>query len=299
MTAGAADDDVLRGFLAAAAGGICFSFDLPLLRLAGLDPWTMILGRGILMFLALTGWWLVQHRKERGSHRFIAGLPGALVLGINTIAPLVFIAAVTHTTASHVVFILALAPLLTAVLSWLFLRESVHPYTWAAAPMALVGVGIIVGDGMAAGNWFGDVMALGSALFTALVFVVSRGSGAQIVTSLATGSLLAAVIALIAGANPANLLAPAAYGVPAVVWLGINGLVVMPMAFTLLAMSPRYLPSTDVSMFLLLETILAPVWIWLLNGEQTSSRSLAGGLVIIFTLTAHSLWRLRATLRGA
>jgi len=53
-----------------------------------------------------------------------------------------------------------------------------------------------------------------------------------------------------------------------------------------------------VSMFFMLETVLTPVWIWLLFGEVPGQRVLLGGAVVVMALLAHSAWRLRVSLSG-
>jgi drug/metabolite transporter (DMT)-like permease len=79
---------------------------------------------------------------------------------------------------------------------------------------------------------------------------------------------------------------------PALFWIGLNGLLAIPLASTLIANGPRFLPSADVSMFFLLETVLTPIWIWLLFAEIPSTMFLVGGCIVIVTLLAHSGWRL-------
>ena len=74
-------------------------------------------------------------------------------------------------------------------------------------------------------------------------------------------------------------------------------LLVMPLATVLLARGPRLLPSADVSMFFMLETILTPIWTWILFAEVPSPRVLLGGMLLIVTLLAHSWWRLAVSLR--
>ena len=93
--------------------------------------------------------------------------------------------------------------------------------------------------------------------------------------------------------------AAASVGIPGIVWVALTGLVFIPLASTLIANGPRYLPSADVSMFFLLETVLTPVWIWMIFGEVPSGAVLAGGLVVILTLMAHSWWRLATTIRDS
>ena len=77
------------------------------------------------------------------------------------------------------------------------------------------------------------------------------------------------------------------------IYLILLGAVVMPIANLLLIRGPRYITSAEVSMFLLLETILAPIWVWLVVAEKPSENSLIGGAIILTALVAHSAYKLR------
>ena len=84
------------------------------------------------------------------------------------------------------------------------------------------------------------------------------------------------------------------YKVEAPWWILFNGAVVMPIAFFCLATGPRYITGPEVAMFYLLETVLAPVWVWLIFTEVPSRASMIGGSILIVTLVGHSLWQLQS-----
>jgi drug/metabolite transporter (DMT)-like permease len=66
----------------------------------------------------------------------------------------------------------------------------------------------------------------------------------------------------------------------------------MPISFFCLAAAPRYISGAEVAMFYLLETVLAPVWVWIVFSETPSRNSLIGGTILVVALVAHSLWQL-------
>ena len=285
------------GLVITAIGGFLFTFDLPLLRLAENTKWTLVFARGIFLFLSITAVWLYMRRQTGSRLPYIAGGAGLAVIATNTLANIAYIGALKETEAANVVFILALVPVLTAVFSRIFIREEVHPFTWAATVLALVGVGIIVGDSLSSTGLWGDFLAFVCACCTAAAFTIIRASGKNVATSLAVGSLLSALIALVFfDVDLHSLAAPAAFGMPSWFWVALNGLVVIPLSSALIANGPRYLPSADVSMFFLLETILTPIWIWMLFKEVPSNSVLLGGAIVIVTLVIHSFWRLRESL---
>ena len=277
-----------KGVLLTGFGGILFTFDIPLLRLAGGDAWTLIFCRGLLLALAITAWWYFRNRMRGQTLPFINGPAGLTVAFTNTLANLMFIAAVTMTTAANLVFILALNPILCAIIARIFLGERLHPRTLAAVIASFLGVLIIGADGVTTGTLPGDLMAFGVALMTAIALTVIRKSGKNVVSSLAVGSLASALIASFWAAPLA--LSLAGWG-----WLGLNGLIVIPIASALIALGPRYLPAPEVAMFFLLDTLFAPIWIWMIFAELPTPVSMAGGSIVIVTLMAHSLWRFRTS----
>ena len=77
-------------------------------------------------------------------------------------------------------------------------------------------------------------------------------------------------------------------------WFLIAGaLVVVPVAFTLLTLGPRYISAPEASLLMLLETALGPLWVWAVIGEQPGTLTLVGGGIVVTTLAAHAVWRLR------
>ena len=82
-------------------------------------------------------------------------------------------------------------------------------------------------------------------------------------------------------------------------WLALNGLIVIPVAFWCLATGPKYISGPEVAMFYLLETILAPVWMWMIVSEAPTRLGLIGGAIIVVALIAHSLWQLLLHQRAA
>ena len=295
--AGLPHTDVRKGLVITTIGGLLFTLDLPLLRLALADQWTLVFARGVCLFVAISVVWYLVCHFSRERIAYFAGGAGIAVAATNTIAPITYIGAIVNTSAANVVFITALIPVMTVVMSYLFLKEKVHRYTWVATALSFLGVTIIVFDGIRGGTFLGDGLALISAISTSAAFTIIRYSGKNVATSLAVGSLASAVIALVFfGIDGFALVRTADFGVPAWVWIALNGLIAIPVASTLIANGPRFLPSTDVSMFFLLETVLTPVWIWMLFTELPSKSVFAGGLIVVATLIAHSAWRLYSTL---
>src|SRR5690606_38191653 len=220
----------------------------------------------------------------------IPGKVGLAVAACYGITSLCFMSAVFYTSTANLVFIVAFSTVFSTVLSWIFLREIPRPQTLAAMTVMIVAIGIIVQDGLSSGGWFGNLLALGAALSIAAAIVISRASGRD----MGFTPLIAVVVPIIIGGT---MVAQSGLNVEAPLWLILDGLIVIPIAFFLLATGPKYITGPEVAMFYLLETVLAPIWVWLIFNEVPSDQSLIGGAILIGALLCHSLWQLNQSRR--
>lgn len=275
-----------KGIALSFLGGLLLSFDVPLLKLSGADTWTIIYVRGTMLFIALFLFWLFTNRLRENKTRFINGKTGYVIAVLAGIANIMFVASISLTSVANVVFILAFNPLFAGLLGWFFLKEQLRPATWIAISCSLAGVLLIVADGLQLGTWRGDLLALGVALIMATSLTIVRYSGTNQSLSAGAGHLMSAIVAA-PFAVPGSLTA-AGWG-----WLSINGFLVAPAATAFLMIGPRYVAAAIVAMFFLLETVLTPVWMWMIFSEMPSTLSLIGGAIVIASLAGHSLWRFK------
>ncbi|MCT7375868.1 DMT family transporter [Chelativorans salis] len=264
---------------------MALTVDIPLIRLADGDHWPILMVRSGLTVAAALAVWLLWRSFSRNAPPLVPGKPGLAVAGLYGISAVAFMAAVYNTSTANLVFILAFNSMFAALLSWIFLKERPRPATLIAMAVMLVGVLIIVGDGIGTGNFFGDMMALASAFSIALAITITRASGRDM-------GFAALVAVALPFAIAAVMTTKTGYRIEAPWWIVLNGGLVIPLAFFCLANGPKYLPGPEVAMFYLLETVLAPVWVWLIFSEVPTTASLIGGTILIATLAAHSLWQL-------
>jgi len=278
-----------RGLLLAGGGVLILSVDSLLVRLAAADGWTVLFWRGGLMAVSLGGAALIRDRQVS-----LAGLKQpqtwliALSFALSTAA---FVLSIMLTRVANTVVIISAGPLFAALFSARFLHERISWQTWLAIGGALAGVLVVCSASLGAGALSGDLLALGNALFMGASMTLLRGnphSSRALILAL-SGVLLALCCAPLASplTGPQSLLV-----------LAVMGLVQMPLSLLLLTSATRYLPAPEVSLFLLLETALAPVWVWWALGETILPATLAGGGLIVASLVLHSLLTLRASGSG-
>lgn len=214
------------------------------------------------------------------------GLIASLILSAGT---LFFVLAIRYTTVANTLIILGLSPLWGAVLSRLFLRESIPPRTWVAIPLALCGIVLTVAADYGGVNR-GDVFAfLGSVCSGAYMTLVRAMRHVDMTPSVILGSgfLAAAVL---------PLSAPAAIELQDAALLAVMGVVVMPISFVFFVTAPRYILAPEVSLIFLLEMVIGPYLVWLAMGEQPGSLVLLGGGVVLATLAGHTVIALRESM---
>ena len=273
-------DDYRKGLLWTSLGVLCLTPDSLLVRFIDTDPWTLLFWRGLLMSLSLSAYLLV--RRAPLSQMNGKGWLAATFLALSSAC---FVFSLQSTHAANTLVIIATSPLIAAVISWLFLRESIPLATWAAILIATSGVALSLGDGLQRGNLTGELFALGSALAMACHFTALRWWRSEHATLAICGAgFLMAGVSLL-WAKPTSVPAPD------IGWVLLLGAVVLPLAFAMMAVGPRYLPAPEVGLILLGETVLGPAWVWLFLRETPGPSTLAGGAIVVLTLTAHSLYR--------
>ncbi len=276
-----------RGLAITGLGGLALSFDIPLIRSAGGEVWSLLAVRSLSTFVIGLIAWFVINRVFRRKISLMPGKVGLVVglfYGINSCT---FLLAVFNTSTANVVFILAFTSMFAALLSWIFLKERPSNATLVTMGAMVFGVGLIVQDGLESGHLFGDAMAASSAFLLASAIAISRASGRDMALVPLVTAIFPAAVALL-------LLPPGGFAIAAPQYILFNGLVMIPLAFFCLATGPRFLSAPEVGMFYLLETILAPIWVWLVFAESPTAQTLAGGAVLILALIVHSLWQMRS-----
>lgn len=279
----------LFGTALALAGVLALSPDALLIRLVEADRATLLFWRTLLQGATL---WAVLALYYRGRLPAVVasmGRTGAGAVLVFATSAILFVSSITLTNAANTLLILATAPLFAALISRIFLGERVLPRTWAAIVAALAGITIIFSGGLGGGTLLGDLLGLGTAISLATQLSIARHArSVNLVPSLATGTLLVALLTGVTFATPMSASASDA------LWLVLLGVLVLPVAFGLLTLAPRYIPSPEVSLIMQLEAILGPLWVWLGVGEVPPVATFVGGAIVLAALVTHSTVGIRA-----
>ena len=275
------------GIALAALGTLTLTPDALLMRLSGMDGFQMVAWRGLLMGGVLIAAWALISRDRGGDLQQLKSGPGITIMVCQFFNSLLFCLGIAIAPVAVVLFGLAAVPVFAALLSWILIGETVRAATWAAIVMVVLGIGVAVLGGEGEAVTFdmratlGALLGLGVAVALALNFVVIRSA-----------PRLPIMLAIGCGALVAGGLGLAVTGLEAMtdgrVWaMAATGAIVLPFSFMMLSLASRYTHAANVSLLMLLETVLGPYWVWLGVGEQPSINMLIGGTIVVISLGVY------------
>ncbi|MGD9018724.1 MAG: EamA family transporter [Desulfuromonadales bacterium] len=278
-----------KGLLITFAAVLILSPDALLVRLVRCDVWTLLFWRCLLTGCMQSVFLAITYRRQFLQTFHNVGRTGILSACIVAAGSLMFVNSLKQTTAANTLIILAASPLISSLLSRIFLREKIARRTWVAIATCFGGILLIFSGSLTSGLLLGDLLALGASFMWGSNLVVIRsGKSVNMIPANLLGNLLVVPAALAAGARPLEIAGPD-------IWLLLLlGGVVLPVSFTMITLGPRYLPAPEVSLILLVETILGPIWVWLALGEVPHGTTLFAGVLIVGTLFVHTLMSLKA-----
>ncbi|MEZ5831643.1 MAG: DMT family transporter [Dongiaceae bacterium] len=269
-------------FLALAA--LCWSTAGLFTRLIPLDAWTILFWRGAFGAL-LTGLCaLCLDRRDRATApRFQLG-HGTILVWM-TLGTLAFIPALKLTGVASVAIIHATTPLIAAGLAWIWLGEPIERITVVAGAVAAAGVAIMGSGRPIASDGLGMILAFGMAFSMAMTLVAFRRHR----------DVACWPVACLSNVLTAAVAAPFAHPVPigtdALAWLMLFSLVQMTLGLGLFVLGTRRLPAAEAAVIGLIETPLAPFWVWLVFYEIPSVRTMIGGALVLTATATHLVLR--------
>jgi drug/metabolite transporter (DMT)-like permease len=262
---------------------VLFSTGGAAIKGVGFDAWQLAAVRAGLALVTILA--LVPEARRGWSWRT------ALVGCAYAATTLLYVQANKHTTAASAIFIQSTAPLFILMLAPWLLGE--HATRRDLLQMAVMGVGLVLfffgldqPSATAPDPVLGNALAATCAVTWAFTLIGYRwiaARGHSVATAAASGNLTASLVALI-------MAWPLAAGRPADwVTLGFLGVLQLGVPYVFLARAVPELRALEVSLLMLIEPVLNPVWAWLVHGEVPGPATLAGGAVILGATVVRSV----------
>ncbi len=279
--------DQQKGSLLAFVAVLFITPDSLFIRLSSVDTWGLVFYRGIIPFLTVFLGMLLIYKSNFFKILFSSGYHGIIYIVTFSITNITFVVSIQNTNVANTLVMIATAPMLSAILGAFFLKEPPDKKTLVSIIITFLAIIYIFFDSLKLGNFFGDILGFITAIGLAIGAVTIRSAKSQnLVPAAVIGKLFVATFAL--------------FFIESFV-LENKDLIIVPLMcilcvaipFVLVTIAPRFIPAAEVNLFFLLETIIGPIWVWLIIKEQPSVETLTGGLVIIITIAIHSFLKLK------
>jgi drug/metabolite transporter (DMT)-like permease len=274
------------GFALAILGALLLTPDTLFMRLSELDGFSMLLWRGGLSGVAYLIIWLwFSLRVERKMPNILTASFGVIIL-CQMLNATLFSLAIAVAPVAVVLIGVATVPVFAAALSRIILGESLSTLTIATAILVMIGLYISVLGQEGAEIMLdkttlqGAALGLGVAFSLAMNFtIIRKDKDVPFVLAIALGAFMAAALGAIC--------ADALYWPPLgnMAAIALTGVVILPVSFVTLSYAARFVSSSTVSLIMLLETVLGPLWIWWGIGEAPTNSMLIGGTIVVICLT--------------
>jgi drug/metabolite transporter (DMT)-like permease len=271
----------LKGLLIAFFGVLMLTPDPVLVRLADADTFTILFWRGIFYALGVLAILFATYRKNTYKELKNIGRPGIWIGILSGIGGVTFIAAIQYTSIAKVLVIISTAPMVVAIISWVIINEKPKFYTWISMLIIVTGIYIVMKGDTGTLNVMGSSLAVISIIAGGYSFALTRKySNVNMVPAMIVNALVVSCVGL---AFSSSFYLP----FDSLMYV-IAGGILLAIAFSLITLAPRFIPASEVAMFMPLGTILGILSAWLVINEQPSSSSLLGGTIVVLTLFFHA-----------
>ena len=279
--------DQQKGSLLAFVAVMFITPDSLFIRLSSIDTWGLVFYRGIIPFFTVFFGMLLIYRLNFFKILMTSGIHGIIYVITFSITNITFVVSIQNTNVANTLVMIATAPMLSAILGSIFLKEPPDKKTLISIIITFLSVIYIFFDSLKLGNFYGDILGFITAIGLAVGAVTIRSAKSKnLVPAAVVGKLLVATFALLFVENFALINQD-------MIIVPLMCILCVAVPFVLVTIAPRFIPAAEVNLFFLLETIIGPIWVWLIIKEQPSVETLLGGVVIIITIAIHSFLKLR------
>ena len=276
-----------KGLALTSLGVFIMSLESLFIKFTTVSPFLFSFYIGIFMFISMFSTFIFKEKavlKKALTTNLPMMIVCATLMGTSNIF---FITAVKTTTVANVVIIFSTAALFSALFAYLFYREKITKNIIIASFFMFVGLFIIFNDKLEIGSIEGNIYALLCTAFFATSYVIlSRYKDMDRFILTAFSGLALSMIAFF-------FCDDLSIDFKTLAVVMIMGLLISPISRVLLGTGAKYISASEVSLLMIIETIMAPIWVWIFLNEVPSSYTFIGGSIIIVTLIINSIYTLK------
>ena len=273
----------IPGYILLLFGGFCLSWGGFIIRsFEEASIWQILFLRSFFFLLALIAFLFVTYKKNTFNIIKESGLPGLLGGFVLSFSFVAFVVAMSNTTVANVVFIISTQTMFLAIFGYFYLKEKVSLIGLISILLAMSGIIIMVGDSISGGSLFGNIVALAIPInFAILVMIIRKNTKVDMVPAI----FYSGIFSLIYG----FFLAESFQFTKHDLWMGfLLGVPQLAVSFICITIGSRTVESATVGILMLMETLCAPLWVWLFLNEIPPISVFIGGAVIISAIILKS-----------
>ena len=276
-----------KGLALTSLGVFIMSLESLFIKFTTISPFLFSFYIGIFMFISMISTFIFKEKavlKKALTTNLPMMIVCAILMGTSNIF---FITAVKTTTVANVVIIFSTAALFSALFAYLFYKEKITKNIIIASFFMFVGLFIIFNDKLEIGSIEGNIYALLCTAFFATSYVIlSRYKDMDRFILTAFSGLALSMIAFF-------FCDDLSIDFKTLAVVMIMGLLISPISRVFLGNGAKYISASEVSLLMIIETIMAPIWVWIFLNEVPSSYTFIGGSIIVATLIVNSLYTLK------
>ncbi len=274
----------IPGPLLILTGGFCLSWGGLILRsFESASIWQILFYRSIFFLWVLIAFILLTYGKKTFKKIKEAGIPGLIggvFLSTNFVA---YMYSMMETTVANVVFIISTQTVFLPIVAYFFLKEKISPRGYVAIVLAMIGVTLMIGDSLGTGSLKGNLAALTIPInFSVLVLIIRKYPKVDMIPAIFYAGILSCLYGLF-------LLEDMVLSTKDI-WLSfLLGVPQLAFGFIFITIGSRTTPAVMVGLLMLMESIFAPIWVWLFYNEIPPISVLIGGIIILSAVVMKSL----------
>ena len=274
----------IPGPLLILTGGFCLSWGGLILRtFESASIWQILFYRSIFFLWVLIAFILLTYGKKTFKKIKEAGVPGligGLFLSTNFVA---YMYSMMETTVANVVFIISTQTVFLPIVAYIFLKEKISPRGYVAIMLAMIGVTLMIGDSLGTGSLKGNLAALTIPInFSVLVLIIRKYPKVDMIPAIFYAGIFSCLYGLLLLENFAISTKD--------IWLAfLLGVPQLAFGFIFITIGSRTTPAVMVGLLMLMESIFAPIWVWIFFNEIPPISVLVGGMIILSAVVMKSL----------
>ena len=273
----------IPGYILLLFGGFCLSWGGFIIRsFEEASIWQILFLRSFFFLLALIAFLLLTYKKDTFNVIKESGLPGLVGGFVLSFSFIAFVVAMSNTTVANVVFIISTQTMFLAIFGYFYLKEKVSLIGLISILLAMSGIIIMVGDSISGGSLFGNIVALAIPInFAILVMIIRKNTKVDMIPAIFYSGLFSLIYGF--------FLAESFEFTKHDLWMGfLLGVPQLAVSFICITIGSRTVESATVGILMLMETLCAPLWVWLFLNEIPPISVFMGGAVIISAIILKS-----------